>query len=122
MQFYLKQRIWVLLLILTMIPLLLVFLNLIKFYQNSKLMWIKNFKWFQNNNFKANPEKYHLLTTPKPEVDIEISGNLIKKVNRTKLLGITIGGRLNSDYHTQKLCKKASKKLHTLSRVSKDCK
>ena len=73
------------------------------------------FNWFQNNYFKLNSEKCHLLTT-KSEVDIEILENLIKSENSTKLSGVNIEGRLNFDYHTQILSKKANKKLHVLSK------
>ena len=40
-------------------------------------------EWFQNDYFKSNLEACHLLTTSKSELDIEISGNLIKSENRT---------------------------------------
>ena len=40
-------------------------------------------------------------------------------VNRIKLLRILIDGRLNLNYHASQLCKKASNKIHTLTRVCK---
>ena len=76
------------------------------------------FKWVQNKYFKSNLEKCHSLTTSESEVAIKISRNLIKSQKRTKLLDVNIEGRLNFDHHIQKLCKKVSKKLHALSKVS----
>ena len=38
---------------------------------------------------------------------------------KVKLFGIYIDNRLNFDYHVSKLCKKAGKKLHALTRVFK---
>ena len=35
------------------------------------------------------------------------------------LLGVHIDGRLDFDRHVKQICKKASKKLHTLYRISK---
>ena len=43
----------------------------------------------------------------------------ITSQEKIRLLGIYIGNRLNFDYHISQLCKKADKKLHALTRVSK---
>ena len=45
--------------------------------------------------------------------------NTITSVNRVKLPGALIDGGLNFDYHVNQICKKASKRLHALSRVCK---
>ena len=44
---------------------------------------------------------------------------MIFSVNRVKLLGVYVDIRLDFDYHVSQICKKASKKLQALSRVSK---
>ena len=52
-------------------------------------------------------------------VEIEISNINIRSEERVKLLRIYIDNRLNFDYHTTQLCKKAGEKLHALTRVFK---
>ena len=44
---------------------------------------------------------------------------MIFSVNRVKLLGVYVDIRLDFDYHVSQICKKASKKLQALSRLSK---
>ena len=45
-------------------------------------------------------------------------GHKIKNSNVVKLLGISIDYELKFTKHVSKLCKKASQKLHALSRIS----
>ena len=78
------------------------------------------FKSFQNNYFISIDEKYHLQTTSKSEVDIKISKKFIKSKNRTKRLGVNIGGRLTLINILKSSVKKTCKKLHALSRVSEN--
>ena len=76
-------------------------------------------QWLQNNAFKANPDKSNLLlnSTDNSLSDF-IDGQEIKNSNVVKLLGISIDNELKFTAHVSKLCKKASQKLHALSRVS----
>ena len=48
-----------------------------------------------------------------------MENTIISSVKRVKLLGVRIDGRLDFDYHVNQICKKASKKIHALSRVFK---
>ena len=66
-----------------------------------------------------NPEKCHLITTSKAEMEIAILNNLIKNEERVKLLEIHIGGNLNFDYRGNQLCEKASLKIQALVRIYK---
>ena len=43
---------------------------------------------------------------------------IVSSVNRVKLLGVHIDGRLDFDYHVSQICNETSKKLHGLSKVS----
>ena len=52
-------------------------------------------------------------------VEFQIKNTVISSVNRVKLQGVHIDDRLNFDYHVSQISKKANKKLHALSRVSK---
>ena len=67
----------------------------------------KIFDWFEKNFLKGNADKYHLFTSSKTPVGIEVSNNTIMSEEKVKFLGIYIDNRLNFDYHISQLCKKA---------------
>ena len=50
---------------------------------------------------------------------MKVSKRFIKSKNRIRVVGANIEVRPSSDYHTQTICKKATNKLHVLSRASK---
>jgi len=77
------------------------------------------FEWFLENRLKANADKCHLLLSSNDSVKIEIGNCPINNIDRVKLLGVHIEGRLNFDFHVSQLCKKASQKLHALARICK---
>ena len=77
------------------------------------------FDWFSEDVLKANDDKCHLIASSKVPADIQISDIKVTSQSRDKLLGIHIDNRLNFDYHVSQLCKKASKKLHALTRIFK---
>ena len=76
------------------------------------------FNWFEFNNLKANPSKYHFFLSPYQHSLININESVIKSSNSEKLLGITIDSDFTFEEHINTLCRKATQKLHTLSRVS----
>ena len=71
---------------------------------------MKIFEWFHNNRLKSNAEKCNLRISSILPVEFQIGKTIISSVNRVKLLGVHIHGRLNFDYHLSQICKKASKK------------
>ena len=76
-------------------------------------------KWFSDNYFKANADKFHLLiSNHSKELTIKVENEVIECCDSVKLLGITIDNELKFDEHVSKLCKKASQKLHALARIS----
>ena len=76
-------------------------------------------QWLQNNAFKANPDKSHLLlNSMDTSLSAVIDDHVINNKNLVNLLGISIDNELKFNEHVFKLCKKASQKLHALSRVS----
>ena len=75
--------------------------------------------WFNENYMKSNSDKCHLLISSPNEVSIKIGSDKIFNETSVKLLGVTIDQNLNFNEHVTNLCKKASKKLHALARVSK---
>ena len=76
-------------------------------------------EWFNNNDLKANPDKFHLvLNESNDKYFIEIENFKIPNSNCKKLLGISIDNNLSFDDHVAELCRKASQKLHALARIS----
>ena len=89
-----------------------------KLKENLELTIYKIFNWFTYNNFKANATKCHFFLSPYQSATINIDGSIIKKSNSQKLLGVTIDSNFTFEEHINNLCRKASKKLHALSRIS----
>ena len=65
-------------------------------------------QWLQNNAFKANPDKSHLLlNSTDTSLSAVIDGHVINNNNLVKLLGISIDNELKFNEHVSKLCKKS---------------
>lgn len=76
------------------------------------------FTWLSSNALKANPDKSHLLLNSTDyNLFAMIDSHKITNSEHVKLLGITIDNGLSFNQHVTKLCKKATQKLHALSRV-----
>ena len=67
----------------------------------------------------GNADKCHLITSSETPVGIEVSNITVMSEEQVKLLGICKGKKLNFDYHSSQLCKKAEKKLYALTRIFK---
>ena len=76
-------------------------------------------KWYEINYLVPNPDKWHLLLSETGEnLSIFIGNKFISNSNSEKILGVYVDNKLNFNTHINKLCKKASQKLHALARVS----
>ena len=75
------------------------------------------FKWFCDNQMKANISKCHLLVSRKDEVVINFGETEIKNSEYDKLLGIKVHTKLNFNEHVNDIISKASRKVDALSRV-----
>ena len=77
-------------------------------------------EWFRNNYMKLNDDKCHLMIFGEKSNDlsIKIGSTTITESREEKLLGATLDKQLSFKTHVQLLCKKASQKLHALSRTS----
>ena len=71
----------------------------------------------ENHHMKANPDKYHLLVTISALTSVNINGFQIINSTEEKLLGIKFDSELSFENHVSSLCKKASRKLHALTRI-----
>ena len=75
--------------------------------------------WVSQNDLKANPDKFHLLLSDSnPEYLVKAEGFDILNSTNKKILGITLDNKFSFDEHVGLLCKKASQKLHALSRIT----
>ena len=75
------------------------------------------FRWFKENHMKANPDKFHLLVTTNALTSVSINGFQITNSTEEKLLGIKFDTKLSFENHVASLYKKASQKLHALTRI-----
>ena len=76
------------------------------------------FRWFKENHMKANPDKYNLLVTTNALTFVNINSFQITNSTEEKLLGIKFDSKLSFQNHASSLCKKASQKLHALTRIA----
>ena len=67
---------------------------------------------------KSNPDKCHLLVSTNNNVKIRIGNFQIENIKREKLLGIQFDNKLSFDYRLSEICKKTSRKLYALGRVT----
>ena len=63
------------------------------------------FKWFSDNQMKANAEKCHLLTSGKKEMSLKIGDTNIGNSDSEKLLSIKIDRKLTFGAHLKDMCK-----------------
>ena len=75
-------------------------------------------KWFNDNLVRINADKYHLLVSTNNTVKINIGNFEITNSKSEKLLGVKFDHKLSFDDHISEPCKKASSKIHALSRVA----
>ena len=75
------------------------------------------FKWFSDNQMKANISKCHLLFRKKDEVVINLGETEIKNSEYEKLLRIKVDAKLNFNEHLNDIISKASRKVNALSRL-----
>ena len=75
--------------------------------------------WFIINRLKPNPDKWHLLLSDKStDHVIKIGYKGISNNKEEKILGVYFNNKLNFNTHLERICKRASQKLHALARIS----
>ena len=67
---------------------------------------------------KSNPDKYHLSVSTNDNFVIRIGIFQTENTKREKLLCIQFDKKLSSNYHLSEICKKASRKLYAVGRVT----
>lgn len=80
-------------------------------------------EWFKNNDMEANPSKFQgllkLYSNQLAPEKITIANVEIPFSVNVKLLGVTVDKNLSFDTHVSNICKKSTKHLRAISRVSK---
>ena len=76
------------------------------------------FRCFENNVLKGNVDKCHFLVSTSQEVSLNVNNFKIKNSDCEKLLGVKFDSKLRFDQHITDLCRTASRKIHTLARVT----
>ena len=88
---------------------------IIKLQNDSKCL----INWYESKYLKANSDKWHLLLSDTcDDLSIKIGTETISNSTEEKILGVYFDNKLNFNIHIRKLCKKASRKLHALARLS----
>ena len=78
----------------------------------------KLFKWFSDNQMKANPDKCHFLMSSDENINLIIEDQAISNSKCQKLLGIKNDNKLSFNEHLDEMCKKAGQKLNALARLT----
>ena len=79
---------------------------------------IQLFKWFSDNQMKANKDKCHLVISNNEKVPMKIDNIELENTSSEKLLGTIIDSKLNFKEHLERIMKKASWKVNVLSRIT----
>ena len=86
---------------------------------NLEITTEKMLEWFSFNNLKVNASKCHLFLSPYHLVPVNIRGSTIESNNCEKLLWIYVDSNFSFEYYINRICRKASQRLHALSRIAK---
>ena len=79
---------------------------------------IQFFKWFSNNQMKANKDKCHLVISNNVEGSVKIDNIELENTSSEKLLGIIIDSKLNFKEDLEGIIRKASRKVNVLPRIT----
>ena len=80
-------------------------------------------EWTKDNDMTANPNKLKAIVVTKTDhntagTKLEFSGKTVLSSNEIDLLGVTTDTKLSFDSHITKICRKASRQLNALRRLS----
>ena len=83
-------------------------------------------KWYKDNFLKGNYDKYNLMllgsrknkNEDSQSINVKIDEQVIKSSPDLKLLGVTLDDELSFSTHISDICKKASKRVGVLVRIS----
>ena len=76
---------------------------------------IKLFKWFEDNQMKANKDKCHFLTNSTGNININVDRNITEKSICEKFLGVNVDYKLTFNENLDCVLKKADQEVNALS-------
>ena len=76
------------------------------------------FRWFENSLLKGDTDNCHFLVSTSQEVSLNVNNFKIKNSECEKLLGVKFDSKLRFDQHITDFCRRASRKIHALARVT----
>lgn len=76
------------------------------------------FKWFLDNLMKTNADNCYLSVSTSDKVNMRIDKFDICNSKCEKILGVEFDNKLTFDDHLSESCKKTSRKIHTLARMT----
>ena len=79
---------------------------------------VQLFKWFSDNQMKANKDKCHLIVRNNGKVSMNIDSIEVENSHCEKLLGVKVDRELKFKEHLEGIIKKASKKVNVLYRIT----
>ena len=74
------------------------------------------FKWFNDNQMKANPDKCHFICSSSVKRSIMIEDEQIRNSSCENILGMVFESKLTFQIHIDHISKKASQKLIAISK------
>ena len=89
-----------------------------KCYDKLEIQAESLFKWFSDNQMKDNPEKYNLLISSISQSELKIGNATTESITCEKLIRIKNNNKLRLNAHVEDICKKVSRKIHALARVT----
>ena len=75
------------------------------------------FKWFNDNQMKANPDKCHFICSSNVKTSIMIENEQISNSSCEKLLVVFFESKLIFQLHIGDICKKESHKLNVICKI-----
>ena len=78
--------------------------------------------WFVNNYMNANPDRFQSIILNRGSnvsISLSVQDNVVIPSDHSRVLGITLDDSLKFDLHISDICKKASRQINALKRISK---
>ena len=90
---------------------------------NDAILKIQNasktlFKWFNEEQVKANPDKCHFICSSSMKKSIMIENEQIRNNSCENILSVFLDSKLTFQSQIDNTCKKASQKLNAISRIT----
>ena len=79
---------------------------------------IPQFRWFEIKLLKGNADKCHFLVSTSQKISLNVNNFKLKNSDCEKPLGVKFDSKLKFDQHITDWCRRASRKIYPLARVT----